>query len=176
MIHTMYGSARTSIGSGFEGKNEEERSLRLLGVITRLGQGARLLQRLGGDRLPPAATQSRCSSEAICSTVVPVVCTAPDSGTRIWTAQKITFSQPSMCLEKKTLHLSLNWPMPAHWFSLSLELLGIFWEFKKSWLAVVSSFHYPVQVVVSPASQVAWLYLPSQALYWQKLACPMSLW
>lgn len=51
--------------------------------------------------------------------------------------------------------------MPAHLFSLSLELLDVFWEFKKSWLAVVSSFHYPVQVMVSSASQLAWIYLPS---------------
>lgn len=59
------------------------------------GAGCQAVPEAGRDRLPPAATQSRCSSEAICSTAVPAVCTAPSAGTSIWPAQKRTFSQTS---------------------------------------------------------------------------------
>ena len=60
VIHTTCQSARASIGAGFKGEDKEARSLPQLGVITRLGQGTRLLPRPGGDRLSPAATQSWC--------------------------------------------------------------------------------------------------------------------
>lgn len=82
VIHTTYQSARASTGAGLEGEDEEVRSVRQLGVITGLGQGARLLQRPGGDRLPPATPQSWGRCEATCSTALPAVCPTPGCRSR----------------------------------------------------------------------------------------------